>query len=59
MPVVMQNGYSLCHEVENIPRSFVVRMRYYLTKKFRPKTVSWEDGNPKWGLVQSGSYFRG
>ncbi|MGI6338727.1 MAG: transglycosylase domain-containing protein [Bacteroidales bacterium] len=56
--VAMQNGYSPCHEVENIPRSFVVpNDTTWTPKSSGPKQYHGKMVTLKWGLAQSENYI--
>ncbi|MDY0098552.1 MAG: transglycosylase domain-containing protein [Bacteroidales bacterium] len=57
--VAMQNGYSPCHEVENIPRSFVVPNDSipWTPRSSGPKQYHGKMVTLKWGLAQSENYI--
>jgi penicillin-binding protein 1A len=55
----MQNGYSPCYEVENIPRSFDLPNDSvpYIPKSSGPKEYHGKMVTLKWGLAQSENYI--
>ncbi len=56
--VAMQNGYSPCHEVENIPRSFDTGDSIPWTPRSSgPKEYHGKMVTLKWGLAQSENYI--
>lgn len=57
--VAMQNGYSPCHEVENIPRSFEVPNDTvpWTPRSSGPKNYHGKMVTLKWGLAQSENYI--
>ncbi|HVN59227.1 MAG TPA: transglycosylase domain-containing protein [Bacteroidales bacterium] len=59
--LAMQNGYSPCYEVENIPRTFEVRMNgkdtTYTPRSSGPKAFHGKWVTLKWGLAQSENYI--
>ena len=56
--IAMQNGYSPCYEVENIPRSFDVGDSIPWTPRSSgPKTYHGKMVTLKWGLAQSENYI--
>lgn len=56
--IAMQNGYSPCYEVENIPRSFDVGDSIPWTPKSSgPKAYHGRMVTLKWGLAQSENYI--
>ena len=56
--IAMQNGYSPCYEVENIPRSFDVGDSIPWTPKSSgPKEFHGKMVTLKWGLAQSENYI--
>ena len=56
--IAMQNGYSPCYEVENIPRSFDVGDSIpYTPKSSGPKAYHGKMVTLKWGLAQSENYI--
>ncbi|MBK9392247.1 MAG: transglycosylase domain-containing protein [Bacteroidetes bacterium] len=56
--IAMQNGYSPCYEVENIPRSFDVGDSIPWTPKSSgPKDYHGRMVTLKWGLAQSENYI--
>jgi len=56
--IAMQNGYSPCYEVENIPRSFDVGDSVPWTPKSSgPKAYHGKMVTLKWGLSQSENYI--
>ncbi|MDX9812669.1 MAG: transglycosylase domain-containing protein [Bacteroidales bacterium] len=56
--VAMQNGYSPCYEVENIPRSFDVGDSIpYTPRSSGPKEYHGKMVTLKWGLAQSENYI--
>lgn len=55
--VAMQNGYSPCYEVENIPRSFSVNDTIWQPRSTGPKNYHGKMVTLKWGLSQSENYI--
>jgi len=56
--IAMQNGYSPCHEVENIPRSFDVGDSIPWTPRSSGnKAYHGKEVTLKWGLAQSENYI--
>jgi penicillin-binding protein 1A len=55
--IAMQNGYSPCYEVENIPRSFEVNDSTWTPKSSGPKDYHGRMVTLKWGLAQSENYI--
>ncbi len=59
--LAMQNGYSPCYEVENIPRTFEVRINgrdsVYKPRSSGPKAFHGKWVTLKWGLSQSENYI--
>jgi penicillin-binding protein 1A len=56
--IAMQNGYSPCYEVENIPRSFDVGDSIPWTPRSSgPKAYHGKMVSLKWGLAQSENYI--
>lgn len=57
--IAMQNGYSPCYEVENIPRSFDLPNDSvpYIPKSSGPKEYHGKMVTLKWGLAQSENYI--
>ncbi|HOP58042.1 MAG TPA: transglycosylase domain-containing protein [Bacteroidales bacterium] len=57
--IAMQNGYSPCHEVENIPRSFYdfATDTIYTPRSSGPKDYHGKMVTLKWGLSQSENYI--
>ncbi|OFY44734.1 MAG: hypothetical protein A2Z69_01535 [Bacteroidetes bacterium RBG_13_44_24] len=57
--IAMQNGYSPCYEVENIPRSFedVVNDTTWTPRSSGPKAYHGKMVTLKWGLAQSENYI--
>ena len=56
--IAMQNGYSPCYEVENIPRSFDVGDTIHGLPEARdPKAYHGKMVTLKWGLAQSENYI--
>jgi len=55
--IAMQNGYSPCYEVENIPRSFVVGDTIWKPRSSGPKEYHGKMVTLKWGLAQSENYI--
>ena len=56
--VAMQNGYSPCYEVENIPRSFDVGDSIPWTpRKLRAKGISWQNGDISMGAGSIGKLY--
>ena len=55
--IAMQNGYSPCYEVENIPRSFDVNDTTWTPKSSGPKEYHGRMVTLKWGLAQSENYI--
>lgn len=59
--LAMQNGYSPCYEVEDIPRTFEVRFNgkdsTYTPRSSGPKAFHGKWVTLKWGLAQSENYI--
>lgn len=55
--IAMQNGYSPCHEVEDIPRSFPVADSTWTPRSSGPKAFYGKMVTLKWGLAQSENYI--
>jgi penicillin-binding protein 1A len=56
--IAMQNGYSPCYEVENIPRSFDVGDSVpWVPRSSGPKEYHGKMVTLKWGLAQSENYI--
>ncbi|MGA1977536.1 MAG: transglycosylase domain-containing protein [Bacteroidales bacterium] len=55
--IAMQNGYSPCYEVENIPRSFDVGDSTWTPRSSGPKAYHGKMVTLKWGLAQSENYI--
>ena len=55
--VAIQNGYSPCYEVENIPRSFEVGDSLWKPKSSGPKAYHGKMVTLAWGLAQSENYI--
>lgn len=56
--VAIQNGYSPCYEVENIPRSFDIGDTIpYIPRSSGPKEYHGKMVTLKWGLAQSENYI--
>jgi len=57
--LAMQNGYSPCYEVENIPRSFedVVNDTVWTPRSSGPKAYHGKMVTLKWGLAHSENYI--
>jgi penicillin-binding protein 1A len=56
--IAMQNGYSPCYEVENIPRSFDVGDSVpWMPRSSGPKEYHGKMVTLKWGLAQSENYI--
>ena len=55
--LAMQNGYSPCYEVENIPRSFDVGDTTWTPRSSGPKAYHNKMVTLKWGLAQSENYI--
>jgi penicillin-binding protein 1A len=55
--IAMQNGYSPCYEVENVPRSFDVNDTTWTPKSSGPKDYHGRMVSLKWGLAQSENYI--
>jgi penicillin-binding protein 1A len=59
--LAMQNGYSPCYEVEDIPRTFDVRIdgkdSTYTPRSSGPKAFHGKWVTLKWGLAQSENYI--
>jgi penicillin-binding protein 1A len=55
--IAMQNGYSPCYEVENIPRSFDVGDSIYTPRSSGPKAYHGKMVTLAWGLAQSENYI--
>ena len=59
--LAMQNGYSPCYEVENIPRTFEVRINgrdsVYKPRSSGPRAYHGKWVTLKWGLAKSENYI--
>jgi len=56
--LAMQNGYSPCYEVENIPRTFeLINDSTWTPKSSGPKAYHGRMVTLKWGLAQSENYI--
>ena len=57
--IAMQNGYSPCYEVENVPRSFDIPGDSvpYIPRSSGPKEYHGKMVTLKWGLAQSENYI--
>lgn len=55
--IAMQNGYSPCYEVENIPRSFNVGDTTWTPRSSGPKAYHGKMVTLAWGLAQSENYI--
>jgi penicillin-binding protein 1A len=55
--LAMQNGYSPCYEVENIPRTFQVGDSVWRPKSSGPKEYHGKLVTLKWGLAKSENYI--
>jgi penicillin-binding protein 1A len=55
--IAMQNGYSPCYEVENIPRSFPEADSTWTPRSSGPKQYHGRMVTLKWGLAQSENYI--
>jgi penicillin-binding protein 1A len=55
--VAMQNGYSPCMEVENIPRSFTVGDTIWTPRSSGPKEYHYKKVTLGWGLAHSENYI--
>jgi Membrane carboxypeptidase/penicillin-binding protein len=55
--VAMQNGYSPCQEVEDIPRSFVVGDTTWTSRSTGPKAFHGKMVTLAWGLAESENYI--
>jgi penicillin-binding protein 1A len=55
--IAMQNGYSPCYEVENIPRSFEVGDSIWTPRSSGPKAYHGKMVTLAWGLAQSENYI--
>ena len=55
--IAMQNGYSPCYEVENIPRSFEVGDSVWTPRSSGPKAYHGKMVTLAWGLAQSENYI--
>jgi penicillin-binding protein 1A len=55
--IAMQNGYSPCYEVENIPRTFDVGDSTYTPRSSGPRAYHGKMVTLKWGLAQSENYI--
>ena len=55
--IAMQNGYSPCYEVENIPRSFEDNDTTWTPRSSGPKAYHGKMVTLKWGLAQSENYI--
>jgi penicillin-binding protein 1A len=55
--IAMQNGYSPCYEVENIPRSFEVGDSLWTPRSSGPRAYHGKMVSLAWGLAQSENYI--
>lgn len=55
--LAMQDGYSPCFEVENIPRSFEVGDSVWIPRSSGPEEFHGQMVTLKWGLAQSENYI--
>lgn len=55
--LAMQDGYSPCFEVENIPRSFEVGDSVWIPRSSGPEEYHGKMVTLKWGLAQSENYI--
>ena len=55
--LAIQNGYSPCYEVEDIPRTFQVADTVYIPKSSGPKEYHGKWVTLKWGLAKSENYI--
>lgn len=55
--LAMQNGISPCHEVDNIPYTFVVADSTWTPKSSGPVDMHGKKVTLKWGLAQSENYI--
>ncbi len=55
--IAMQNGYSPCYEVENIPRSFEVGDSLWTPRSSGPRAYHGKMVTLAWGLAQSENYI--
>jgi penicillin-binding protein 1A len=55
--IAMQNGYSPCYEVENIPRSFPEADSVWTPRSSGPKAYHGKMVTLAWGLAQSENYI--
>lgn len=55
--VAMQNGYSPCYEVENIPRTFYVNDTTWTPRSSGPTDYHGKMVTLRWGLSQSENYI--
>ncbi len=55
--IAMQNGYSPCDEVENIPRTFPDRDSTMDSKKLGTKRISWQNGYTGMGTCPVGKLY--
>jgi penicillin-binding protein 1A len=55
--LAMQDGYSPCYEVENIPRSWEIGDSTYTPKSSGPKEYHGKMVTLKWGLAKSENYI--
>lgn len=55
--LAMQDGYSPCFEVENIPRSFEVADSVWIPRSSGPEEFHGKLVTLKWGLAQSENYI--
>ncbi|HOU95218.1 MAG TPA: transglycosylase domain-containing protein [Bacteroidales bacterium] len=55
--LAIQDGYSPCYEVENIPRTFLVNDSIYRPKSSGPKEYHGKMVTLKWGLAKSENYI--
>ncbi len=55
--LAMQNGYSPCYEVENIPRTFQVGDSVWIPRSSGPRDYHGKMVTLKWGLAKSENYI--
>ncbi len=55
--LAIQDGYSPCYEVENIPRTFIVGDSIWRPKSSGPKEYHGKMVTLKWGLAKSENYI--
>lgn len=55
--LAMQEGYSPCHEVENIPRDFEVNDTIWRPRSSGPREYHGKPVTLKWGLANSENYI--